>query len=200
LAGRLGECLAVADQGLGLARGNLELGTDRLGFSPSLGLSCFHGVALSLRGHPRDGGAELDRVIELARTSQQLHLLWFSHALQVLRCGVTGEAAPALAHGREAVDYAERTGNQNGRIFAYLCLGLANVLNSAWHDALEVLETALTIGRERRLSANEGAVLAVMAAAHVGLGDRGGSNRRQPATRRPTLRVLGSTHPDARSP
>jgi hypothetical protein len=40
------------------------------------------------------------------------------------------------------------------------------------HDALEALGTALAIGRERRLLVLEGGVLAVMAAAHLGLGDR----------------------------
>jgi hypothetical protein len=69
-AGRLRECLAVAEQGLGLARRDLDLGADRLGFSPSLGLSFMHGGALSLTGHPREGATELDRVIELARASQ----------------------------------------------------------------------------------------------------------------------------------
>jgi tetratricopeptide (TPR) repeat protein len=172
-AGRLRECLAITEQGLGLARGDLDLGADRLGFSPSLGLSLWLGATLSVTGHPRDGAAELDRVIELARTSQQLTPLSTSHALHVLRCEVTGEAASALAHGRQAVDYAERTGSQIARIFAYFNLGLANVLNDAWHDALEVLGTALTIGRERRLSVMESGVLATMAAAHLGLGDRG---------------------------
>jgi hypothetical protein len=52
-------------------------------------------------------------------------------------------------------------------------LGLANVLNGAWHEALEVLGTALTIGRERRLLIAEGGVLARMAAAHLGIGERG---------------------------
>jgi tetratricopeptide (TPR) repeat protein len=171
-AGRLPECLSTAEQGLQLAQGNLGLGADRMGWSPSLGLSWLHGAALSLTGHPREGAAELDRAIELARTSQQLTPLSVSHAFHVLRCEVTGEAAPALAHGREAVDYAERTGSHNLRIFAYLSLGIANVLNRAWRDALEVLGTALTIGRERRLLVFEGGVLAVMAAAHLGLGDR----------------------------
>jgi tetratricopeptide (TPR) repeat protein len=171
-AGRLRECLATAEEGLRIAHGDLNLGADRIGLSPSLGFSCLHGAALILTGRPREGGVELDRVIELARASQQLTPLWFSHALHVFRCEVTGEAAPALAHGRQAVDYAERTGNQGGRILAYHSLELANVLNGAWHDALEVLGTALTIGRERRLLVIEGGVLAVMAAAHLGLGDR----------------------------
>src|SRR5438093_26578 len=113
-----------------------------MGFSPSLGLSCIHGVALSLTGRPREGAAELDRVIEFARTSQQLLPPWFSHALHVLRCEVTGEATPALAHAREAVEYAERTGNQLGRVSGYLTLGIASVLNGAWDDALEALGTA----------------------------------------------------------
>src|SRR5207249_11025607 len=103
-AGRLRECVAVAEQGVGLARGDLDLGADRMGFSPSLGLSLFQGVALSLTGRPREGPAELDRVIELARTSQQLQPTFVAHLLHVLRCEVTGEAAPALAHGRQAVD------------------------------------------------------------------------------------------------
>jgi len=111
-------------------------------------------------------------VIELAHASQQLVLLYTLHALHVFRCEVTGEAESSLAHGREAVDCAERTGNQVGRISAYLALGLANILNRAWHGALEALERALAIGRERRLLVQEGAMLAAMAAAHLGLGDR----------------------------
>src|SRR5207249_264436 len=106
------------------------------------------------------------------RMSRQLTPLFVSHANHVFRCEVTGEAAPALAHGREAVNYAERMGNQIARIYAYRSLGLANVLRGAWRDALEVLGTVLTIGRERRLLLNEGGVLAAMAAAHLGLGDR----------------------------
>ncbi len=172
VAGRLRECLAVAEEGLGLAQGDLDLGADRLGLSPSLGLSCWRGVALSLTGHPREGEAELDRVIEPARMSQQLLPLYLSHTLDVLRCEVTGEAALALAHGREAVEYAERTGNQSGRVFSYLNIGIANVLNGAWHNALEVLETALTIVKERQLPVFDTGVLAAMAAAHLGLGDR----------------------------
>jgi hypothetical protein len=46
-----------------------------------------------------------------------------------------------------------------------------NVLNGAWHDALEVLGTALTIERERRLQSWGSGVLAAMAAAHLGIGD-----------------------------
>src|SRR5262249_5672455 len=171
VAGRLRECLAVAEQGLGLAQGDVALGADRLGFSPNLGLSLIHGGLLSLTGRLREGGVELDRVIEQARTSRQLFPLGVAHSFHVYRCEVTGEAASALAHAREAVDCAERTGSQQGRVIGYQSLGIANVLNCAWHDALEALEKVLAIGRERRLRSYESRVLAVMAAAHLGLGD-----------------------------
>jgi tetratricopeptide (TPR) repeat protein len=170
-AGHLRECLATAEEGLRLAEGDLVLGADRIGVSPSLSLSWVRGAALSLTGRPREGAAALDRVIDLARTSQQLAPLFVSHSCHVFRCEVTGDAVPALAHGREGVDYTERMGNPAARIIAYQMLGLANVLNGACHDALEALETALTIGRKRRLLLLEGGVLAVMAAAHLGLGD-----------------------------
>jgi class 3 adenylate cyclase/tetratricopeptide (TPR) repeat protein len=169
--GRLRESLVVAEEGLRLAQGDLSLGADRMAFSPSFGFSWCRGVALSLMGRPREGAAEFDQLIKLARTSQQLTPLSIAHAFHVFRCEITGEAAPALAHGREGVDYAERTGSEAGRLTAYLNLGRANILNRAWHDAIEVLEEALAIGKERRLQIWEGGVLAAMAAAHLGLGD-----------------------------
>jgi adenylate cyclase len=171
-AGRFHEALATTEEGLRLAQGDVSLGAEHIGFSPSLGLSCARGMLLILMGRPREGAAEVDRVIELARTSQQHLPALMARIFHVMRCWVTGEAAPALAHGRQAVDYAERTGNELGRIFAYIILGLACVVNDAWHDALESLETAMTIGRERRLSVLEGWGLGVMAAAHLGRGDR----------------------------
>jgi hypothetical protein len=70
------------------------------------------------------------------------------------------------------MDYAERSGSHVSRIFGRFCLGLGNLLNCEWRDALEVLEEALAIARKRRLQSWESGVLAVMAAAHLGLGDR----------------------------
>ncbi len=169
--GRLRECFATTEEGLRLAQGDLDVGADRVGVSPGLLLVCWQGSAMSLMGHPREGKAALDRVIELARTSRQLLPLLNSHTHHVLRCEVTGEGAPALSHAREGVDCAEQMGNQAARVFAYLCLGIADALNGAWRDALESLEQARAIGTERRLLFCDGGVLAAMAAAHLGLGD-----------------------------
>jgi class 3 adenylate cyclase len=170
-AGRLRECLTLAEEGLQLAQGDLNLGADLIGLSPSLAISVFRAATLCLMAHPREGGAALDRVIELADRSQQLDVMFLAHAHQVFRCEVTGEAASALAHGRGAMDHAGRTGNQSGGLLARLSLGIAHVLNGAWHDALETLQVALAIARKRRLQITEGGVLAAIAAAHLGLSD-----------------------------
>jgi adenylate cyclase len=170
-AGQLRECHLMTEQGLELAQGDLGLGADRIGFSPRLGLSYLHGAALSMTGHPREGATELDRVIELSLASQQVMPLSVAHAYRVLSCDVMGDVGAAQAHGREAVSYAERTGNQSARVWAYVTLGLANILDRAWRDALEALGTAATIVKERRLLMVKGYVQAGMAAAHFGLGE-----------------------------
>src|SRR5262249_53411916 len=85
-AGRLSECLSVTEQGLELVRADLNLGTDRMGFSPNLGFRFMKGTALCLMGRLHEGEAELDRVIELARASQQWFPLCTSHVYQVFRC------------------------------------------------------------------------------------------------------------------
>jgi class 3 adenylate cyclase/tetratricopeptide (TPR) repeat protein len=174
-AGRLRECLAVTEEGLELARGDLKLGADRMGWSPSLGFAVWRSLVLTRGGHPREGATGLDRAIEYARTlptSQQLTALCVSHASYVNCCEVMGETASALTHGREGVDYAERTGNQISRIYTRFHLGRANIVNGQWRDALASLDETLAIGRERRLQMAEGWVLGSMADAHLGLGDR----------------------------
>jgi class 3 adenylate cyclase/tetratricopeptide (TPR) repeat protein len=168
---QLHECLSLAEEALALAGGNLELGADRLAFSPTLGFWALHGATLCITGHVREGGAELDKVAELARASQQLFPLLNCRSLQTHYCEITGDAVSALAHAREALDYAERIGSYQGRVYAYSALGIANVMNHAWRDALDALEQALRIGRERRLGNYEARVLAAIAAAHLGLGD-----------------------------
>jgi len=63
-------------------------------------------------------------------------------------CDVTGDVRAAVAHGRAAAEVAEKTGNQAIRVFAFSALGLANVLDEQWREALDALGQALAIARE----------------------------------------------------
>jgi len=51
----------------------------------------------------------------------------------------------ALAHGRAAVELAERSGNEAVRPWAFAALGLAHILNDQAREALESLSQALLI-------------------------------------------------------
>jgi hypothetical protein len=66
-----------------------------------------------------EGAVELDRVIELARKSQQVVLMWVAHNFHVFRCWVTGDAVAALTHAQEAVDDVESTASRHGLISTY---------------------------------------------------------------------------------
>ncbi len=80
-----------------------------------------------------------------------------------------------LALGRldeAAAEVAEKTGNQAIRVFAFSALGLANVLDEQWREALDALGQALAIARERRAGLPwEAQLLAYLARAQLGLGD-----------------------------
>ena len=123
-AGRLRECLAVAEEGLRARSGRSRprRRSNRVQPEPRLlvfARRCPEPDGASSRGRSRARPGDRARATRLSSCTP----LFFSHAFHVFRCEVTGEAAPALAHGREAVDYAERTGSQIGRIFAYLASG-----------------------------------------------------------------------------
>src|SRR5439155_8382628 len=57
------------------------------------------------------------------------------------------------------------------RVVAFDALGLANVLDRQWREALDVLGQALAIARERRLALWEAQLLTHLARAQLGLGD-----------------------------
>ena len=81
-------------------------------------------------------------------------------------------AGAAVAHARLAVELAEKTGNLTVRAGAFGALGLANVLDEQWREALDALGQALAIARERRAGLPwEAQLLAYLARAQLGLGD-----------------------------
>jgi adenylate cyclase len=204
-AGRLHECLALAEQGLRLAHGDLLLGAERLGMSPSLMLSSWRGGVWSLTGCPREGAAELDRVIALARAPKQLPPLWVSHVYHVFSCEVTGEAASALAHGRESVD-PRRAGGQSPRANHRLpqlrarerlercvarCARSSRGGVGDWEEA-----AAAIVGR--RCSGGNGGGASGSRRWRKGSGSSEGCDRSLPSTRQPTLGILGPAHADPR--
>jgi adenylate cyclase len=82
----------------------------------------------------------------------------------------------ALAHARHACELAERAGGVYGQVWARACLGVALTLRGEWAPAIEALERAIALARERSSSLDtEAWHLARLAAARLGAGAHDGA-------------------------
>ena len=83
-----------------------------------------------------------------------------------------GDAQAAYAHAQASLEIAERIGDAFSRVYAWYWLGLAEGLRGEWERSRDALERSRSLARERRTATDsEGFRLAVLAEAHVGLGE-----------------------------
>jgi tetratricopeptide (TPR) repeat protein len=100
-AGRLRECATVTEQGLGLARGNLNFGTDLMGFSPSLGLSVL-----------QDALEALEKALEITRERRLLSVESGVLGVNAAAHLGLGDRAKAVALAEEAIGVGRRRGSR----------------------------------------------------------------------------------------
>jgi tetratricopeptide (TPR) repeat protein len=83
-----------------------------------------------------------------------------------------GEPEEALAHAQQALEIAERIGYAINRAWAWLCLGLAEQMRGEWRRAIEAVERAHAIARERRTGVElDGWRLALLSESHLRVGE-----------------------------
>jgi tetratricopeptide (TPR) repeat protein len=116
--------------------------------------------------------AQLERGIELARQhgdpeSEGWAFSWFGEM-----AGIAGDAEIGLGASRRCLEISERMGSPYSRAHAYYRVGICLVVARRWPEAIETLERALTIIRERRTGLErEAGLLAWLAEACLGSGD-----------------------------
>jgi hypothetical protein len=98
-----------------------------------------------------------------------------AHAFRVHASDISGDAASARAHGREAAELSERLGNEALRTIAFASLGLAHVLDERWAEALDAVNRRLSVLQARGNRFWEPCLLTIVARARLGLGDRAGA-------------------------
>src|SRR5439155_1314349 len=148
--GRLDEALTCSDEALALGRRDPHAGLELAGYRPYLGALAVRGWILSTLGRLTEAARGLEQTISSAEQYGDWSPCGISHGLYARLCDVTGDVRAAVAHGRAAAEVAEKTGNQTIRVFAFSALGLANVLDEQWREALDALGQARAIARERR--------------------------------------------------
>jgi tetratricopeptide (TPR) repeat protein len=78
-----------------------------------------------------------------------------------------------LEHGRRSLEIAEKLDNETSRVLAYFALGAAHLIDAQLAAAGEALRESAAIARDRRSQvAFVPQVLAVLAEAHLALGER----------------------------
>jgi hypothetical protein len=84
-----------------------------------------------------------------------------------------GDGDVALAHAREALDFADRTGNALSRGRAHVHLGIARTMRQEWWEATAAIEQGLSIWRQGRVGLEgEPFALAHLAQAQLGAGEQ----------------------------
>jgi len=116
-------------------------------------------------------GFENPEGMRIARDRGDLEPLGWLHAFFLDLAWFAGDAAAAHSHARHAVEIAEKIGLPGSVASARASLGTAHLMNRDWPAAIQALERALTIERERvNWQQEEPAWLADLAQAYLGEG------------------------------
>ena len=149
-----------------------DLGREVIGFSVLIWSNFFLAQMLTENGRIDEARPLTDRALSLARDHDDVESLGWTHNQYALLDYHSGEVRDGLAHAREGLEIAERTGSAFQRATAYCLLGFAHVAHCEWVEAIEVEEEALRIMSDTRTGMQyEPLSLAAMAEAQLGLGD-----------------------------
>ena len=171
-AGRLRETLVLVEQALERTSESTPVGADLLGYRPYINLMRMRGMLLAYMGRLQEADVDLVRAEELARASNEIEVLVWTHLAFVYLARCRRDGGAALSHARQAIEIAERNGTPYWRAQGHYAIGLAHVLGQSWSEAVAALEPALAIARERRTSLQlEAHMLASLGEAYLGNGD-----------------------------
>jgi class 3 adenylate cyclase/tetratricopeptide (TPR) repeat protein len=172
---RLADALRCFEETLDLTGEDPTVGGRLTGASPYLFALAQRAAVLAWAGRLGEAARDTARALELAREHRQPFARAFAHAVGVYGCDISGDAASARTHGREAAELSERFGNEPLRTLAFASLGLAQLLDERWAEALDAVNQRLSVMRARGNHFWEPTLLAVVARARLGLGDRTGA-------------------------
>ena len=172
LLGEFRDAIATLDRALELADGDITLGA-------GLSVGCPYAYALIFKGGYLANLGELDEATELldrgtamAREQGDIETAGWGHMWQTWLANYRGDPDAALANSRQSLEIAEHLGDAFSHIWALSLVGLAEGMQGNWARAVEVLEGATEIARERRTAAdNEQYRIAMLAEAYLGVGD-----------------------------
>jgi len=138
--GRLRETLTHIDAARRrLARGQPKTTPIPVGLMGETFVTALHGLCLSMMGRPRDGAAELERVVQLADEEDSLEGRSIARQFRAIAALTAGELSVAAAHAQTAAELATRAANPFMQQMASSCLGYAYVYLGRLDEAVRLL-------------------------------------------------------------
>jgi class 3 adenylate cyclase/tetratricopeptide (TPR) repeat protein len=171
LLGENQEALAWCDRAIDLATGDPTIGDALVACPLAHAFQQKSGVLTDV-GRLDEARELLDRALRTAAEHGAIETAGWGHMYSVGNAYRCGDGERAMMHAQEAMETAERIGDAFSRTWAWSWMGCALVMAGQWDQAIEAIERAHTISRERRAAADaESWSLAWLAEAHLGLGD-----------------------------
>ena len=177
--GDLPGSLALAERMLELADGDRSLGAG-LGWTRPYGWAEMWQACLVTWSGRLDAGRRAgERALAASRADGDAeNQLWTLCNLAQISEIEMRDDGTALTHAYQACELAERAGGVYGQVWAHACLGVALTLRGEWAPAVEALERAIALARERRSSLDtEAWHLARLASARLAAGALDGARR-----------------------
>jgi tetratricopeptide (TPR) repeat protein len=166
-------------EGLAMVDRALELAGEDPGVGAGITMACPYaychvvkgGFFLTTMGELAPARPLIERGRDLARDHGDIESVGWSHAMSAWLAYASGELEDALAHAQRYVEIAERIGDAYSRTLAWNMLGWAESWRGEWRRAVESIERAREISKDRTSADLEPAHLAVLAESYLGLGD-----------------------------
>jgi predicted ATPase/class 3 adenylate cyclase len=170
--GTINEGLTRVEEAIARTGGDMDRGFRYLGYSPLLRNLAIRGELLARAGHLKQGRAEVERAIKLAREHEQAELVAWGLPELAHIAFLIGEGNSPLAEVQEAKRLAEEAGNRVMTARALGAVGAAQLMEGRLGAAVETLTHGLGIIREQRLGLfEEPNLLCYLARANLAGGD-----------------------------
>jgi class 3 adenylate cyclase/tetratricopeptide (TPR) repeat protein len=170
--GQLREGMAVLDRAVELADGDPTMGAGIIVSCPLAFCQIFRAGFASYLGELAECRRVIERGMQLAREHGDIETVGWGHLWGAWIEYLTGDPDAALAHGRQAVEIADRLGDSFSRAWASYWLGVGHLTRKEWQQSIEAFERSAAISREHRTAVDcDAPRLALLAEAYLGAGD-----------------------------
>ena len=170
--------LAMSNEALVMAEEDPNRGLEHLGYNLLARHLCTCSFLLARAGRLRDATVDADRAVAIAREHGESEILPWTIAVYPLISFYAGDPTDETSIAVEAVRLAEETGNINLQPPVLCALGIAHMNAKSWSEAVRACELAVGVAREHIVwQFEEGSLLAFLALAYLGVGDRDAAAR-----------------------